>query len=142
MTANDPGSVPYEGGRALAADVIAPAVAGSVPRIRATMMRAARSLGADERMTKRIALAVSEAATNAVLHAYPDRRPGVLHASLAVCDSGVELVVADDGIGLTPRRDSPGLGMGLGIIAEVSDGLEIESHPGAGTELRMVFGPR
>jgi serine/threonine-protein kinase RsbW len=120
------------------ADLAVRAVAGNVPPLRHTAVRAARWIGLDESIVKRMALAVSEAATNAVLHAFPDG-PGTVHLVVFEDDSVVEVVVADDGIGLTPRADSPGLGLGLGLIAEIADELRIRTPPSGGTEIRMRF---
>ena len=44
---------------------------------------------------------------------------------------------------MTPRPDSPGLGLGLPLIANLSDNLEIRDGPdGRGTELVMVVRPQ
>jgi serine/threonine-protein kinase RsbW/stage II sporulation protein AB (anti-sigma F factor) len=48
------------------------------------------------------------------------------------------VVVADDGLGMMPRTDSPGLGLGLPVITTVSDRMEVVSE-GAGTELHIAF---
>jgi two-component sensor histidine kinase len=48
--------------------------------------------------------------------------------------------VADEGGGLAPRVDSPGLGLGLILIAQACDELDIIKREGGGTELRMRFG--
>ena len=56
-----------------------------------------------------VGVVVSEAVTNAVLHAYRDReQPGQVHVSASLDDDGVEVSVADDGLGMRPRADSPG----------------------------------
>ena len=71
-------------------------------------------------------MVVSEAVTNAVVHAYRDReRPGQVHVSASLEDEGVEVAVADDGIGLRPRADSPGVGLGMPLIADLADRVEI-----------------
>lgn len=88
-----------------------------------------------------VALAVGEASSNVVLHAYADRPPGPLHLSGFVDDEAdlVYLVVADEGSGLRPRSDSPGLGLGLPIIARTTAHVEITQRPESGTVLRMGF---
>ncbi|CAA9489863.1 MAG: hypothetical protein AVDCRST_MAG85-1162 [uncultured Solirubrobacteraceae bacterium] len=128
---------------ASAADVTVKAVAVNVPRLRRAATRAARWLGADQPTVTRIALAVSEAASNSVLHAFPTT-PGRMRVlvSEGAHDGDIEVRVSDDGIGLTPRPDSPGLGLGLGLIAEVADDLTISRLPRAGTEIVMRFAPR
>jgi stage II sporulation protein AB (anti-sigma F factor) len=47
--------------------------------------------------------------------------------------------VRDRGHGLRPRRDSPGLGLGLALIVRMSASLEIVSPKRGGTEIVMRF---
>lgn len=82
-------------------------------------------------------LAASEAATNAVMHAYRDR-PGTLRLEAHVQDGELRVVIADEGPGVMPRRDSPGMGLGLPIMAQLSERFEIVSGPG-GTEIHLSF---
>lgn len=133
--------MPDAAGAATAVDVTVRATADNVPRLRAAVTRAARWLGADEQTVSRIQLAVSEATTNAVIHAFRDR-PGSVRVTVADAGGEIEITITDDGIGLTPRDDSPGLGLGLGLIAEVSDDLRIGRQPQGGTALVMRFSPR
>jgi anti-sigma regulatory factor (Ser/Thr protein kinase) len=88
-----------------------------------------------------VALAVSEAVTNAVLHAYVDQRePGAVEViAERHPDDGFEVRVCDDGRGMKPRPDSPGLGVGLPLVATLAEHLEIEARAGGGTRIRMVF---
>jgi serine/threonine-protein kinase RsbW/stage II sporulation protein AB (anti-sigma F factor) len=90
--------------------------------------------------TSQIALAVSEAITNAVVHAYRDSAE-VGDVRVVACDGPDELVVVvrDYGDGMMPRADSPGLGLGLPLITTMTDDLQIEAADGAGTLLRMHF---
>jgi stage II sporulation protein AB (anti-sigma F factor) len=88
-----------------------------------------------------IALAVSEAVTNAVVHAYIDApQPGEVEVvAKRVADDGIEIHVCDDGRGMIPRRDSPGLGVGLPLVAKLTQRFHIETRPGGGTAICMVF---
>jgi serine/threonine-protein kinase RsbW len=87
-----------------------------------------------------VLLAVSEAATNAVLHAYLEAgRPGPLLLSARLMDDIVHVVVRDHGRGMTPRPDSPGLGLGLPLMTRLADAVQISTHPDGGTEVRMTF---
>ena len=87
-----------------------------------------------------IRLAVSEAATNAVLHAYRDRDPGQIRVDARVLEDGcLRIVVEDDGFGPLPRPDSPGLGLGLPTIASVADAVELSAGSAAGAKLSMLF---
>jgi serine/threonine-protein kinase RsbW/stage II sporulation protein AB (anti-sigma F factor) len=86
-------------------------------------------------------LAVSEAVTNAVLHAYVDApAPGDIEVvAQRHPDDGLEIRVCDDGRGMKPRPDSPGLGLGLPLVATLAEHFEIEAKTGGGTRLRMRF---
>lgn len=87
-----------------------------------------------------VRLAVSEAATNAVLHAYRDREPGEIRVDARLEDDGrLWIVIEDDGFGPLPRSDSPGLGLGLPTIASVADGVELSAGSAAGARLAMLF---
>lgn len=47
--------------------------------------------------------------------------------------------IRDRGAGLAPRADSPGLGLGLGLIAHETDRFEIRAVPEGGTEVLLRF---
>jgi serine/threonine-protein kinase RsbW len=119
--------------------VTLPAVESSVPLARRAVAAACRELGADAALCAKIALATSEAVTNAVLHAFPEGGPGQMSAAVRRRRGELEIVVSDNGRGLVTRTDSPGMGMGLGIIAEVCDRLSIVAGGRQGTELHMWF---
>jgi serine/threonine-protein kinase RsbW/stage II sporulation protein AB (anti-sigma F factor) len=48
-------------------------------------------------------------------------------------------VVADRGRGIVPRPDSPGLGLGLPLIATLAESLELGTGRSEETEVRMTF---
>ena len=113
-----------------------PAVAASVAEARAAVTTFAQSAGA----TADALAAVSLAVTNAVLHAYLDREtPGTVEVRARREDDHVVVVVADEGRGMLPRTDSPGLGLGLPLIAQMTKSLEVHDRDGGGTEIRMSF---
>jgi len=84
---------------------------------------------------------VSEAVTNAVVHAFRGRAEGTVIASVTISGAQwVEVLVSDDGSGMAPRDDSPGLGLGLPLIRYLTDQFEHRPPPGSvGTELWMRF---
>ena len=84
-----------------------------------------------------IQLAVSEAATNAVVHGYREGA-GPLHVRAYVDRTELIVVVSDTGSGLAPRADSPGLGLGMPLMASVTTRFSIVSQ-GQGTEVHMAF---
>jgi serine/threonine-protein kinase RsbW len=94
----------------------------------------------DRTVLSDIALAVTEAATNVVLHAYRDREvPGSVVIEADRFEDHVCLYVRDQGTGLAPRVDSPGLGLGLGLIAQVADSADVRAPESGGTEVVMRF---
>jgi len=86
-----------------------------------------------------VALVVSEAVTNVVNHAYIGLDQGEVRVELSLNGSELALVVADDGTGLRPRPDSPGLGYGLALMVAVSKRFEAQTVEGSGTRLCAWF---
>ncbi len=115
-----------------------PAQPESVGRARSAVARFAVRAGASRRQIDDIRLATSEAVTNSVVHAYRGQ-PGSVYLTAAIVADELWVLIADDGLGLQPRSDRPGLGLGLGLIAQVSDELAIVARSSGGTELRMRF---
>jgi serine/threonine-protein kinase RsbW len=102
----------------------------------------ARANGVPEPRLGDVGVAVSEALTNAVVHAFRgvgDR--GKLVVAVTVREQEwIDVRVSDDGSGMAPRDDSPGLGLGLPLIRHLSDQFDHRRPPGGvGTELWMRF---
>ena len=129
--------------RQAALDVTYPALASQIPAIRHAVGDVARGLGAGDDVLLQINLAVSEAATNAILHAYRDRAAGEAGDVRIVVrgngDRALVVHVHDDGIGLAPRPDSPGLGLGLCLMAHETERFEVCKSPDGGTEVVLHF---
>jgi serine/threonine-protein kinase RsbW len=118
-------------------DVRVKAEPASIGQLRSAIVELAQELGLEN--TGPVALAVSEAMTNVVLHAYRESEPGEMR--VVACDEPDRLVVVvrDYGGGMRPRPDSPGFGMGLPLITQMTDDLQIEAAQEHGTLLRMHF---
>lgn len=122
-----------------------PARPGSVTVARHWAAETAARLGAEPEVVQSVRLAVSEAVTNAVLHAYgeaPDQTGGAehqVHVTLAIAEEEFWVLVADDGCGHQSTPSSPGLGWGLALIADACRHFLITERSGGGTELRMGF---
>ena len=94
-----------------------------------------------------IKTAVSEAVTNAVVHAYPDKLGTVQVRVRILPDARLEIVVKDHGIGIadvaqarTPMYTTGGearSGMGFTIMESFMDTLRVKSVPGRGTTVTM-----
>jgi anti-sigma regulatory factor (Ser/Thr protein kinase) len=114
-----------------------PGIPTAVRDIRGELASFAAREGFDDGRLDDIRIAVSEAATNAVVHAY-DRWCGEIRVDAGMEHGELVIAIADDGPGMTARADSPGLGLGLPTITTVSDRLEVASTS-AGCELQMTF---
>jgi anti-sigma regulatory factor (Ser/Thr protein kinase) len=115
---------------------------GSVGPARRAVADFAIGAGALDSLAADVALAVSEAVTNVVVHAYRNRElPGRVRVVARRVRQELLVTVGDDGDGLHPRTDSPGLGLGLGlgIIARIAHTVDFGQRPGGGTELAMCF---
>jgi serine/threonine-protein kinase RsbW/stage II sporulation protein AB (anti-sigma F factor) len=83
---------------------------------------------------------VSEAVTNAVVHAYRDGRvAGTVTVSVQRHRDDLLVTVHDDGMGFAPRPDSPGLGLGLPTIGRLCDSMSISGSAVGGTDVCMGF---
>ena len=111
----------------------------NVGDLRTAVVEFARELGFQD--TGQIALAVSEAITNVVIHAYVEADVGDVR--VVACDRPDRLVVVvrDYGAGMLPRADSPGLGLGLPLISQMTQSFEVHQPPEGGTVLAMRFDP-
>lgn len=99
-----------------------------------------------------IKTAVSEAVTNAVIHAYPDRpegEAGKVELRCVVQGNEVHIEIEDHGIGIAdvekameplfstcPDKDRSG--MGFAFMEAFMDDLDVESALGQGTVVRMA----
>ncbi len=94
-----------------------------------------------------IKTAVSEAVTNAVVHAYPEKLGMVMLRVRILPDERLEIVVKDHGVGIpdvekakTPLYTTGGeerSGMGFTIMESFMDTVKVKSAPGKGTTVTM-----
>jgi serine/threonine-protein kinase RsbW len=83
-------------------------------------------------------LAVTEACTNVVRHAYQGDE-GKIDVVVRPRGDALEVVVSDAGRGIAPSPDTAGPGLGLPLIAALADTLEIERRRDSGSRLIMRF---
>lgn len=114
-----------------------PARPENVAVVRHVIGALAEALGLSSRAVEDIRLAVTEACTNVVRHAYRDVE-GPLEVTIQHTDAMLTIAVSDRGPGIKPNPASEGPGLGLPLIAALSDALVIE-HSVSGSRLAMSF---
>jgi serine/threonine-protein kinase RsbW len=134
----DPGG--YEAGvDAPDFELTLPARAENVAVVRHAFGGLSDALDLPDQVLSDIKLAVTEACTNVVVHAYAGLDEGPLAVSATVRGDRLVVVVRDRGRGILPRPDSPGLGLGLPLIATLAESLELGTAADQQTEVRMIF---
>ena len=122
-------------------ELILPARAENVAVVRHAFGGLGDALKVPDHALADVKLAVTEACTNVVVHAY-DGEEGTLEVEMLADESTLTIVVRDWGTGIQPRphrREAPALGLGLPLIAALSDSFELRGSAGQGTEVRMTF---
>jgi stage II sporulation protein AB (anti-sigma F factor) len=114
-----------------------PAVPESVTSARRGVQTFASDAGAPEEALGAIALVVSEAVTNAIVHAYP--QAGLVYVEAQVERGQLCLEVSDEGVGMNGAGPSPGLGMGLRFMDTFSDELSVGDAASGGVVVRARF---
>lgn len=115
--------------------------ASCVGVIRGEVKAVARELGIEGEQLGDVALAVSEGATNAVVHGSVGRDHPQVGLRVDVGDLEMLVTISDDGDGLMPRPRVVGetrMGAGLAIIAAVTGRLDVRTGS-EGTELHLTF---
>jgi anti-sigma regulatory factor (Ser/Thr protein kinase) len=87
-----------------------------------------------------IAIAVTEACTNAVLHAYPSGE-GEYRVHVWAADERLVVSVVDEGDGIAPKVPSAkaGLGLGLPLMVAISDEASFARNDDGHNEVRLTF---
>ena len=129
------GPVSAPGSRSL--ELVLPAVPASVSHARRAVASVLDRLDVDLWVVQ---IVVSEAVANAVVHAYPDRAPGQVRLEAWLDGELLTIVVADDGVGMSSARGSPGLGEGLAVIRRLAGEVEVHSRGGTRLVVRLRLG--
>jgi anti-sigma regulatory factor (Ser/Thr protein kinase) len=116
-----------------------PARAANIAVVRHALGAFGEALAVDQQTLADIRLAVTEACTNVVVHAYPDGHEGSLEVFATLLEEELIVVVRDEGRGIGPRADSPGLGLGLPLIASLTGSVLLGRDDDERTEVRMTF---
>lgn len=116
-----------------------PACPENVGVVRHILGGVAEAMALDDELLDDIRLAVSEACANVVIHAYAGQPAGLMDVEVHAFSGDLQVSVRDHGAGMAPRTNSPGLGVGLPLMASLASSMELLSPPGGGTEVRMRF---
>src|SRR5512134_1010458 len=111
-----------------------PATAENVMVVRQAVTGLGEALGLSRERISDLKTVVTEACNNVVVHAYEDR-PGPLEVLATPGDGELQVESADQGRGFRPRagENEPSLGLGLPLIAALSDSFEISGGIGKGS---------
>jgi anti-sigma regulatory factor (Ser/Thr protein kinase) len=119
-----------------------PADGSNVAPVRQSVADFASANGVPDSLVRDVRIAVSEAVTNAVVHAFRGiGDDGTIIVAVTVRErEWIDVSVTDNGSGMAPRDDSPGLGLGLPLIRHLADQFDHRRpSEGVGTELWMRF---
>lgn len=116
-----------------------PARPENVSVIRHVLGAFAEALRLSDDLVEDLRLAVTEACTNVVRHAYPPEVPGPVEITIRPTEDVVSVVVADHGRGIGASSDTTGPGLGLPLIAAIADEVELQPVPGGGSRVAMTF---
>jgi serine/threonine-protein kinase RsbW len=114
------------------------AVPDAVPEARTRVGEFAAASGVRDSALHAVRLAVSEAVTNVVRHAYRDGE-GRVHVTAARLPGEFVVLVADAGCGYQTPAENPGFGWGLALIADAADEFVLTERGDGGTDIRMRF---
>jgi serine/threonine-protein kinase RsbW len=117
-----------------------PATAAAVRLARHGVIDAFAQAGiSDAALLADVALAVSEATTNVVRHAYPpDGDVGYFDVIVTRTPENLIVTVKDEGAGMRAHPLTHGLGVGLQVMNSQAERLEIESDS-TGTIVTLYF---
>ena len=90
-----------------------------------------------------VAAMVSEAVANSAQHAYPEGvEAGRVRVSAVIAADVLDVVVSDDGVGPAQLTESSSLGLGVPLMGDLSDGVDVEDRSGTRVTARFeLFGP-
>jgi serine/threonine-protein kinase RsbW len=112
----------------------------ALPPLRRAVVALAHEAGFARDRVDDVAVAVSEVLTNVVVHAYRDeQKAGPISVAAAIDGESVRVTIRDEGRGFERRDDSPGLGLGLSLVAMIADDLRISPARPSGTVVALRF---
>lgn len=124
---------------ALGLELTVDATSENVPLLRHATRAYLEDLGLRDPTLNDALLAVTEACSNVVRHAYDEDADGKMTLTATTVDAHVAITIGDHGRGFQLRIDSPGLGIGIPLITALASSVEIKEPPHGGTEIAMTF---
>jgi anti-sigma regulatory factor (Ser/Thr protein kinase) len=120
-----------------------PARAENIAVVRQALAGLGEAWGLEPERVADVKTVITEACNNVVLHAYPGD-PGPLEVQARANTEGIEFWIRDRGAGFrpAPRIGDTSLGLGLPLIASLSEEFEVRGRAGGGTEILVRFGAR
>jgi serine/threonine-protein kinase RsbW len=117
-----------------------PATAENVMVVRQAVAGLGEALGLPGTRIADLKTVITEACNNVVLHAY-DEVAGPMLVTAEPGEGELEIEVADEGHGFRPRANEgdASLGLGLPLIAALSDSFEISGGAGQGSRTTIRF---
>src|SRR5919109_2760535 len=131
-------------GRAEVVALAIPARAEYVALCRLALTGIARTRALAPELVADLKLALTEACSNSVRHAYDEGREGVVEVRYELADERIVVEVADDGAGFDPevleraQEELDEGGLGIAIIRAVTDELDIGVRSEGGSRLRFT----
>ncbi|MBV8218225.1 MAG: ATP-binding protein, partial [Solirubrobacterales bacterium] len=101
-----------------------------VGRLRRKLAGYVEKMEVPESVVEDVRVALSEALANVVLHAYVGRAPGPIIVVAWRDGDDLLMRICDEGRGLVPRVDSPGLGVGISLMASMVDDFSVANREG------------
>jgi stage II sporulation protein AB (anti-sigma F factor) len=126
--------------------LVLPARSANLALARATVAAFAAQLPFTVEELEDLKVAVSEAVSNVILHAYPDGQRGDVAIEAATSGAMLEVVVEDQGAGIedVDRAREPAyttapdrMGLGFVLMENFADEVEVHSVPGRGTKVTL-----
>ena len=126
-----------------------PSQSDNLAIIRDVVAKVASRIGFDTDEASKIELAVDEACTNVIKHAYTNNSNQMIEVSIKVDQKKLIIIVADKGKGFNPDKIKlPDLnksikegrkgGLGLCLIKTLMDKVEFEIKPGSKNQVKMI----
>ena len=117
--------------------------------VRDFVSEAARAFGFSDEDISKIALAVDEACTNVIKHAYRSDPTKIIHVDVHAGNGTFEVAIQDDGIRFNPMQVQPldmkeylthyrRGGLGVHLMKSLMDKVEYSIVPGKANEVRLI----